>query len=306
MSFLFSVFALTIAGLASRIRNQTPSWSRWEPLRAICPEGKGKGRCYDFCHNHGTLVNVTWLDEHCLPNLQYDDAFIIERRREFVPRWAIVAATLTDPPRYYLDIRNTTFREEVLEHPEHVVRLLAVSYSGKGILDRGATVFYDATSLTDEQKVFEETNGQYMIHDLHSDIVTTLPTVLHPQYPTIYSYALGLARYGHNLTQALIWHGTDFPDEIIMEINTGSYTSMSAPFFDVTEHVWVRQTDKCQPYHACDTCLTQVNCDWCLLANHTYGCVGFCTDPWREQVCGANPIVAAAAVSLVLFLSLFL
>eukprot|EP01054_Gregarina_sp_Poly1_P001578 Gregarina_sp_Poly_1__1577@NODE_139_length_13109_cov_53_487809_g124_i0_p6_GENE_NODE_139_length_13109_cov_53_487809_g124_i0NODE_139_length_13109_cov_53_487809_g124_i0_p6_ORF_typecomplete_len310_score25_80_NODE_139_length_13109_cov_53_487809_g124_i031474076 len=297
-------FVLIQTCCGSRIRDQTPQWGVREPLRVICPENKGKARCFQYCFNRGLLSNITWLESNCLPNLQYKDAFFLERRREFVAKWAY-ATYLGDPDSLlYFDIRNTTLRQDVLAAPEHVVRFFLVTAITTKSLLPGPTYVYDATSLPADKKVFiPQKKGQYAIQELTTADLLALPSVLHPRHPVIGTYALGMERYANNLTQALLWHWSSFPDELIVEIESGTLDYLYAvPYFDVTERVQVQQTDKCQAFPSCSSCQTEVNCEWCVLPNHTHACTGFCRPPWTQNVCGALAETVLGIFSLVLLL----
>lgn len=294
---------ITIAtAAASSIRSQTPSWSTREPIRVICPEGKGKGRCYDYCFNKAQITTIKWLDNNCLPYLEYDDAFMIERRREYISQWAYVAS---DPSaiRLYIDFRNTSLHEEVIMHPENVVRFLLVSEMTKASMDAGSVSVWDPSGLTEEQKNVTYYLGDKNAMGLTMDVVSKLPSLLHPEYTEIYSYGLGMQRYANNLTQALIWHWTDFPQELVIDIASSiSQRIHTAPYMDVTERLWIRQLDKCQAYPDCESCSAQVNCDWCLIANLTYSCRGFCTAPWREDKCGDDPLIIISLITTLISL----
>eukprot|EP01056_Protomagalhaensia_sp_Gyna25_P002165 Protomagalhaensia_sp_Gyna_25__2164@NODE_2177_length_1239_cov_133_593333_g1800_i0_p1_GENE_NODE_2177_length_1239_cov_133_593333_g1800_i0NODE_2177_length_1239_cov_133_593333_g1800_i0_p1_ORF_typecomplete_len307_score37_46_NODE_2177_length_1239_cov_133_593333_g1800_i0941014 len=299
---MYAYLILVGSCVAMHIRDQLPSWwSLTEKYRVRCPDGRGKGRCYDYCWNGGMRASPFWLEEHCLPRLRHDDMFILERSRRYTPRWAHARYDIGGKG-FYMDLRNTTFRTDVLERLDHVVKVDLVStIYFKGYQDN-VNVFdfhwiRDATDLPAEAKAMdwdrnvEPDDQQMWLASGYDSVYETLPTLEHPDIKDLERpHLVNPSEFATNVTALIRWYGVELPDEMLLIYSQfPHYNNVEhAPYFDVSEWVWVSQIDKCQRHGAsCQLCQTQTNCEWCLLPNLTYACTGMCAEPWIENVCGA-------------------
>eukprot|EP01053_Blabericola_migrator_P013360 Blabericola_migrator_1__13359@NODE_947_length_5922_cov_60_770623_g657_i0_p4_GENE_NODE_947_length_5922_cov_60_770623_g657_i0NODE_947_length_5922_cov_60_770623_g657_i0_p4_ORF_typecomplete_len281_score47_00DUF5111/PF17138_4/0_26DUF5111/PF17138_4/1_6e03_NODE_947_length_5922_cov_60_770623_g657_i068910 len=257
-----------------RLRDQLPSgWDPLETYRIFCPDGRGKGRCHLHCWRHGLKVTLPWLQDQCLPHLEFDDTITLERTRQYIPRWQEVRWDGNDWNGVMIDTSNTTLRQEILNDVSKVVR---VSLYMGGTEASGEHVY----NATDEDPI-KEVGGFAYFPDGWAGTATEIT------YPPEYSHVIvdtSLYQGFVNLTQTFNWWADEMPDQWILAHYGPPFSGR--PFIDVEEWTNVRQTEKCSRFKTCEACQDEVNCEWCLLPSLQWGCTSLCAEPWLESVCG--------------------